>query len=613
MSENLDEYLSTARELQETVSEFRMVSKLIDKAQTQLSVETLSQLQPYMSTLLQKLGELQARKIRLEQKIQKIKPRFIKIIDNAKEYIKQLKGLFNTAASGEMSLGDLWSIIQGSKSRVPRLLENLKKSLQKIEALEQRYQDELRDYLHSIASDAKNLIRILEIITKVAAIDPTAVIKYKRLLGQIARLEPGGESVLVTDIYMNIDGQIYLEVSVEEEINQNTLEALYKDIGFDFMATDISDFRAKFIRRMRSRINRSDLTPSAIKQFLSIEGLINYLSSDTLNKLQPKYRILGYVRVDKIAERGGELIIERGALEERFRGLIRCPSIKMLPEHVIGNIVRMGDYNYQILAQTFMPRFGRVLICIRQDKNGEPTPHIKLIERIFLYLAKRKDLSQDALNHISKAIKLIKTRRNLDEIYWRLRIMIARSGISSDITESTALRPINVFLFCLKNSIPLLLSEIYTYYLYVIETDNINVRGYDIKPRFTTDPHPFFSTFDPTSFKLLMGLECGEYLGVLYEKNRIILLCSQEPNKELIDKIKSEYKLPPEFPTSIVKLLKGLILLNKIKSLSEYYGVLDMLRISRIIYTEIVKEFDENDELVVAHTFLMNLTTELIK
>ncbi len=613
MSENLDEYLSAARELQETNNELYYVSKLIDRAQTKLNIDSLSQLRPYMSILLQKLGELQARKLKLEQKLQKIKPQFVKMIDNAKEYVTQLKKFFLSTAKGQLSLGDLWNIIQNSRNIVSKLLENLRKSIEKIRDLEQKYRDELKAYLRTIASDAEELIKILEIITKVSTIDPTTIIRYKKMLGSSVRLEPGGEQVLVTDVYMDMNGRIFLEISMEEEIDKSTLEALYKDIGFDFMATDISDFRAKFIRRMYSRINKRELKPSIIKHFLSVEGYINYLSSETLSKLQPRYKVLGYVNVNEVTEQGGELIVEKRNLKESSTGLIRCPSIKLLPETVLGNIIKIGDYHYQILAQTFLPNYGRVLICIRQDKNGEPLPHIKLVERIFLYLARRKNLAQEDLNHISKAVRLIRSGGNFEEIYWRLKIMIAKSGISPEITESTALRPMNVFRFCLKNSIPSLLSEIYAYYLYVVETDNVDVHGYDLKPKFQRLPHPFFSVFNPTTLKLLLGLECPEFLGVLYERNKVIILCGSSMDQDTLETIKKEYKLPSEFTYSITKLLKGLILLGKIKSLSEYYGLLDTLQINRIIYPEIVKEFDENDELVIAHTFLMKLIAELMR
>lgn len=612
MSEDFDQYLLLAKEFHEIDSELQYVTKLVDEAQKRLDAETLSRLRQYIAILLQKMGELYSKKSAIEQRLNKNKPKILRKIDNAKEFIDRIKSSLLAISTGQLNLRTLWSMIRNARDTIIKLSNDLKESLEVIRNLQSKYQDELARHLRELASSAEKSLKVLNSLLNVLAIDPASMLRFKKMVGQNVRLEPGGEYAIITDVYTSIEGQVFLEVSLEEEIDGAALDSLYKDLGFDFMATDISDFRAKFTRRMQTRIGKQELKPSSIKHFLSVEGYLSYLSPETLSKLQPKYRPLGYTNPENLREQGGVLVAEKALLKEPPKDLVRCPSIKVLPEAIIGTTINIEDKYFRAVAQTFLPGLGRVIICIQQDKNGEPIPHTKLLENIFLYLSRHKDLSQDERNQISQALKILRSGKHLEEAYWRLRIMIARSGISSEITESSALRPINVFLYCLQKGVPLLLSEVYAYYLYVIETDNIEVSGRNFRYRSHKEPYAFSDVFDPKKLKHLLGLEFHEFLGVLVEKERVTLLCCPKIEREFWERIRAEYNLPSELTESVSKFLKALIFLKKFRSISDYYGMLDRFNVSRLIYSELVKEFD-NDEFIIAHTHILRLVEELIK
>ncbi|MCR8453567.1 MAG: hypothetical protein NDP13_01050 [Crenarchaeota archaeon] len=611
MSEDFDSYLLLAKNLQEINDELQYVTKLVEEAQRKLSAESLSKLRHYMAILLQKMGELYAKKSATEHRLSESKPEAIKSIDAVEEYVSRIRSYLSAISTGQLNLKVLWNTIKSNRDTIIKLSDDLRRSLETIKNLQSKYQDERSSHLQKLLVKAEKLLKVLNILSNISAVDPTIVLRFKRMIGQNVRLEPDGELALVTDLYISAEGQVFLEVASEEEIDSTVLDALYKDLGFDFMATDVSDFRAKFVRRMQARIGKQELKPSTIRHFLGVEGYLNYLSSDTLSKLQPRYKPLGYVSAENLREQRGVLLVERTLLKEPSKNFTRCPSIKMLPESVIGSLIEVGNNYLQVLTQTFLPGIGRVLICMRQDKNGEPMPDIKFVENIFLYLSRHKDLSQEERNQIAQALKIIRSGKSVEEAYWRLRIMIARSGISSEITEGSALRPSNVFLYCLQKGIPFLLSEIYAHYLCVVETDNLEVSGRNLRYKIYKEPYAFLEVFDLTKLKRSLGFECHEFLGVLVEKERLIILCAPKLERELWEKVRTEYNLPSDFVGSAAKLIKALMFIKKLKTASDYYGILDRLNVHRLVYSELAKEFD--DEFIVAHAYILGLVEELIR
>ena len=610
MSENeISNYLRIAKELMEVEYELSMTSKLLEKTQTELDYNTLKQLQSYMAVIVKKLGELQGKKVELQRKLSATEPPFIRFIDTVHSHINRLRELLSMVYHGKINLKDFWDSISVLKERIPKMLEGLDKSREIILKLMSSASPEVRKFLETKLRDVEQINDYLRRLSQVVSIDPSKILRYKRHLGKTVMIEPHNDEYIISEVYVDARGSIYLELSAEEDIDAETLEALYKDIGFDFMASDVRDFQEKLLRRMHSRLGRRSLRPSLIKSFLREEGLLNSLNRETLNRLSPRFTRIGYVSVDKIVSTPGGFKTDERNIIRNSKGLIKCPSVNMLPEGIIGKIIRLEDKYYLIVSQTFLPSLGRVLICLQQDANGEPLPHISLIDKIFRFLARKKTLDPEVKKYVSRSIDLIRTGRNLDEVYWTMKILIVRAGLrtSKRITESTALRPSNVFSYCLQNSIPLLFPEIVSHYVYVIKTDLIELESGEPKIKMPISPKPFFEAFNIKLLNILVGQICYENLGILSEKNKIILVCAPPLNQDIIRRKSEEYGIPLDFAQTASKLIRSLIYLGKIRSITEYRAILDELNVQLIIYNELVKGFEENDELVAAHAFFLEL------
>jgi len=607
--ENIVEYLRAAKELMEVEYEISMVSKLIEKTQAELDYERLKQLQPYMSVVVRKLGELQGKKVELEKKLAKTEPPVIRFVETVQKHIDRLRELLSMMYHGKISLRDFWDNISVLKERIPRMLEGLEKSRNIILKLQSTAPAEAKKFLETKLNEINRMTKYLQRLSQVVSIDPSRILKYKRMLGKTILIEPTNEECILTEVYIDNKGNIYLEISLEKEISSDALEALYREIGFDFMASDLRDFQEKMLRRMESRLGRRSLRPSLIRNFLREEGLFNALSRETIDKLTPIFDVYGFVPIDKLtATPSGYRVHEKDIIRDS-KELIKCPSVNMLPSGIVGKILRLENKYYLIVAQTFLPRVGRVLICLQQDVNGEPHPDISLLRKIFGLMARKKTLDPEVKAYTDKALKLIQSGKNIDEVYWILKILIVRAGLKTakKITESTALRPAYVFSYCLQNSIPLLFQEIVSHYVYVIETDLIEFTGREPKIKMPISPKPFFKVFDTKLLNVLIGQTCYEPLGITSEENKIILVCAPPLSRDIIKKKSEEYGIPLDFAQTASKLIRSLIYFGKIKSLTEYRALLDELNVQYIIYNELVRGFEENDELIVAHSFFLEL------
>ena len=607
--EDIVTYLRTAKELMEVEYEISMVSKLIEKTQTELDYDRLRQLQPYMSVVVRKLGELQGKKVELEKRLAETEPPVIRFIDSVRKHIDRLKELLNSMYHGKINLKDFWDNMTILKERIPKMLEGLEKSRNIISKLQSTAPDEAKRFLENKLKEIDKMEKYLQRLSQVVSIDPSRILRYKKMLGKTVTIDPTNEECILSEVYIDNRGNIYLEISIEQEIQSDALEALYKEIGFDFMASDIRDFQEKMLRRMESRLGRRSLKPSLIRSFLREEGLLSALSRETIEKLSPIFKVYGFAPADKlITTTGGYRIREKDIIRDK-KELIKCPSVNMLPSGIVGKILRLENKYYLVVAQTFLPRVGRVLICLQQDANGEPHPDILLLRKIFGLMARKKTLDPEVKAYTDKALKLIQSGKNIEEVYWILRILIVRAGlkVAKRITESTALRPAYVFSYCLQNGIPLLFQEIVSHYVYVIETDLIEFAGKEPKIKMPVSPKPFFRVFDPKLLNILIGQTCYEPLGITSEQNKIILVCAPPLTQEIIKRKSEEYGLPLDFAQTASKLIRSLIFFGKIRSLTEYRTLLDELNVQYIIYNELVRSFEENDELIVAHNFFLQL------
>ena len=598
-----------AKELMDVNYEISMVSKLLDKSQSELDYNRLKSLQPYLSVIVKKLGELHGKKVQLERQISKLKPPFIKFIDSVNEHINQIKDLLKMVYHGKLNLNDFWNKISALRENIPKMLEGLKKSRDIIDKIKQNAPEEVQRFLETKIQTINSLSEYLDRLSRLVSLDPSKILKYKKNVGKTIIIEPIGETCIISEVYIDASGHIFLEVAKEEEIDSGTLEALYQEIGFDFAATDILDFKDKLLRRMQSRLKIRSLQPSIIKSFLREEGLLSYLSRETMDKLKPKYAVVGYSPINKIASTPMGFKVNESDLIKKRSTLIRCPSVKLLPEGVVGKILKLENRYYLIATQTFIPMLGRVLVCLQQDVNGEPLPNITLLEKIFAFLIKKEAVDPDVKKYATKALKFIKGGKNIDDAYWTLRILIMRAGLktSRKITESTALRPSHVFSYCLQNSIPLLFQEIVANYIYLIETDYIEIEGKEPKAKIYITPKPFFEAFNVKLLNMLIGNICHEPLGILSENDKLILVCAPPISQDIIKKKSEEYGMPLDFAQTASKLIRTLIYFGKIKSLTEYRALLDEINVQMIIYNELVKGFEENDELIAAHSLFLKL------
>ena len=603
------EYLHTAKELMEVDYELSMASKLLEKTQTELDYNRLRQLQPYLSVIVKKLGELQGRKVDLQNKLTKIEPPFIRFINSVQEHISKLHELLSMVYHGKINLKDFWDNISTIKERIPKMLEGLNKSREIILRLQTTTPDEVKRFLNSKLNTIDKLSKYLDRLSQVVSIDPSKILRYKKTVGKIVIVEPQNEQCVISEVYIDTKGEIYLELSIEQEISGDALESLYKEIGLDFTATDVRDFQEKLLRRMHSRMGFHSLKPSAIKGFLREEGLLHSLSRETAEKLTPNFQTYGYAPISKLTSSPSGYRISDSDVVRDAKGLIKCPSVNMLPPRIIGKILHLENKYFLVVSQTFLPRVGRVLVCLQQDSNGEPHPDASLIDKIFRLLARKKTIDPEVKRYISKAIKLLERGKNVDEAYWILRILIVRAGLktSKRITESSALRPAYVFSYCLQNGIPLLFQEIVSHYVYVIETDLVEFEGKEPKIKMPIKPKPFFEVFDIKLLNILVGQVCHENLGIIGEENKIILICAPPINQEIIRRKSEEYGLTLDFAQTASKLIRTLIYFEKVRSLTEYRTLLDELNVQYIIYNELVKGFEENDELIAAHTFFLEL------
>jgi|GEM_PF-5539389 len=591
--QDIVEYKKRVNKFQRLENEMRYLDKLLELARRNLSLRELDELIDYIAKIRKRIDELGGICEKIREELTAIEPEYIKKLSKAREIIIPLKNeLANLLRSGAL-LEKVINKIVSTYDELSEIIKDLRKSLEKMEALEEQAP---KEYLEVIENERMRIKEVLKdaVFFSVLAKPPIRKIKDAwNLLGYSVSLKGGSNeksSMIVSGVYISRDlSTILLEISKERSISPDLFEELYKHIGIEFGAKDPEDLKQKLLSEMG--ISEEQLLASHIREFLKER---KFLSKELEVLLKPQYTRIEFVQYDPksfIIEEDQRNIRISEDLIIREVDAFKAPSLRVFDSsEIIGARLAIDNYNYIIYTQELLPERGFCLIMLKRNEKGEPEPALSFV----------KSLLEIVQKHGRKALPFIK-RIDKSDLLWSLRLLVMRGLKELNLTETIALRPSYLFSFCLKYRIPVLYEEILENYFHALPTEFIELVNGKLKLKLPIDPEPLSRVISKKNMLSYAGKEFIDLIGVSAIRGDVILHLVKRLSEEELTRICAEYDLDEKIVRiagyNPKRVLRILIYKGRIKSLQEYRSVKEKLGIKSVKLSEILGDINEEDFL----------------
>ncbi|MHA1616530.1 MAG: hypothetical protein ACTSX9_04400 [Candidatus Njordarchaeales archaeon] len=603
--QNIIEYKKKKRILSELELEFKYLDTLLKEARKVLSLKELDELIDFIAKIRKKLDYLEDTYEKLKEEVKKIEPEHVKKILEAQQLLLLLKESLTNFFNKNKSLKDVLGVLTVSSEKLLKLAKELKNVLKEFnQLLEQATQDQ-----RAILEDEKRtIVNVLGEITFfiLLANPPVKIIEnawnllgYKAIIG----VSEDAQGIIVSGVYITKNlKNILLEILREKIATPDIFNKLFPLIGIEFSAKNAEDLKQKILEELN--VDEEKLLITTLRDFLKEKNL---LSRKVSTILKPEYERVGfliYKPTETTIDHEKRVIAASEKLLKKYENVFKAPALKIFNEkEILGAQLTLDEHEYIVQAQTLIPTIGFCLVLLKRDINKEPEPSIQFVRHLLNVISKYRQ------NVLLKLGKIDKT----DPI-WGLRLIIMRGLKELDITERTALRPSNLFSFCLKYKLPILYEEILENYLHVIPTEYIDFSNSSLKLKVPIEPIPISRAISKQEVLEIVGRDFIDVLGVTLAKGKTVVHLAKKLDEEHIRKIAETYNINPKILKRLEdnpkKILKLLLYQGKIGSLNKYREVEDELGIVTIDLKQLLTKIYKNVEEYVRAYFLQRVQWE---
>ena len=611
LREKIITFLELKDELESLDKRIEYIQTLLYEARKKLSVKEIEEINRYIMKLNEKLDELEAYRREIISRINEISPDYYKFIKLANKIVEYFTKQRDSVLNNEISLADFRKKNANVSEKIEHIISTLRQEkdyLEKllVEDLPLQLKDRIRDEIESIDENLK----LLEKIEKILSPEITLLKKAYKLLG--LKIQFQGDSELlgtITDVYIRRDDfEIILEISRENELSSSDMEKLLKDLAVELGTQSLDDFTT-LMRTAAQEIGEEPLIiPTTVRKVLRKRNIP--ISKNIEKILTPKYTRIGFLELrtllKEIQTSKDRIFIDYKALQ-KIENTIKAPSIIKISQDLLLKHLRIMGNTYTIYSEVIVPNLGRVLILLQRDDKNEPMPDPAFLRR-FLNIIKRirKDLFETL--GITPDIEKLSD----EDICWITRLLIVKglSGLKN-VTESNALRPNLLFTFCLRYGIPMFYEEILQSYFSIVESYNISFKDARLGLRVERKPYPLSKYFNRKILAPFLPDNCVDLLGTTVRRDGVSIHCLEYLDENTMNSLIEEYKIPSKLTLTIEdnpkKLLRAIILSQKIKSLDEYLALKKKLRVMIINYHQIEDKIGRSSEDLLQRTLLENL------
>ena len=597
---SLLEYLSIKMQHEKLQNRINRLDTLVNMAQKKLSLSELDRISQDILTLTREMSNLELKRMELLKTMNEKSPEYVFLMNESKKIVKMIEQKLYSVAAQEITLIEFNNWFASIHGKLLGIINKLRREERKLANMieNKKVPIEYMDPLEREISLIKKLIDELETFSKMVSPNLKDVKKGWDYVGlPVVDTSTYRTLGMISDVVISIPNMdVLLEVSKEKEISSSVLDALFKLYKDEFGASDIESFYNKLLMTIKSNTDFSgnNLTPTIITRFFSLRGI--YLDKNLKRILKPEYSKVGYLPLTKISKETAEQKITAKKEDIIVNNLttVPAPSIHKIPENFIGSEIAIGNYTYKVYCQTWAPTLGTISLLLRLDENREPLPDLHLIRKVLKIAIKVK--KQDKGKY--RQLLIAKKSKSPDDIYWAMRLAIV-TGLRDyrDIAENQALRPSNIFTYCLKNKIPVVYPEIIESYFTVIKTSRFRFSESTLSLKQPIQIFPLRTIFNREFISSLTRKIFNDVLGIIIRKAGGIYI-QGTPAFDFKELINSDLKIPSAVikfaKKSIKKLVKGLIFTGIIKSPADYRYVLNKLSVQEISYNEVIKGFNED-------------------
>jgi len=600
-------FLRLKGQLEEIDAEIDYINTLLYEARKELNVKQLEEISEYINVLTDRLDQLQKEKNKIINQLEEISPRYYRIINLTSKIVSYFVNNRERVLNSELPIEEFRKKMEELHPKINEIISILASEKNQLNQLINNYINHpLANVLRREIEKIKENLTIALRIKKTLDPDINAIKNSVNYLGLLIKSQDNNEVGLITDVVLRReDFSPFLEVSKEKEVESSILEELFNEVSIELGINNLEEFIYSINRNLG--IN-TPITPSLLIRYIRKNNLS--IKSSLVKKLIPRYEKLGYIPVKKLIntqnmDKAGILNVKSDDLDTKLN-TFRAPSLIRLSSDLIFKTINILGYKYTLFRQIVLPKLGYSIVLLLRDEKNEPLPNSLFLKR-FLEIIKRirVKLFQDL------GISFNTNKISPEDITWISRLLIVKAlSKEKNITESNALRPNNLFSFCLKFGIPIFYEEILQSYFNVIETSNISFGNGGLRLRVEKLPYPISRYMNLRHLAPYLPHNCMDLLGVTIKRDSMKLHCFTYLEDETIQSLISNFKIPSKLAMTIEndpkRLLRAIILSGRIKTIEEYSKVKRKLNVITIDYREIEDKIGKTSKDILQRTLLEN-------
>lgn len=600
-------FLKLKKQLEEIDAEIDYINTLLHEARKELNVMQLEEISKYMNVLTNRLDQLQNQRNSIMNQLDKISPKYYKIINLTSKIVSYFITNRDRVLNSELSIEEFRDKMRDLYPKINEVISILTSEMNQLNELIDNYANHpFANVLRKEIDKIKENLAITIRIKKTLDLDVNAIKKLAKYLGLWVKNQDTNETGLITNMVLRKEDFIpFLEISKEEEVESSILEELFNEISIELGVNNLEELIYNINKDLGVNI---PITPSLLIRYIRKNNLS--ISVSLIRKLVPKYKKLGYVSINRLvsAQDVNKMAILNIRSDDLNRDLnaFRAPSLIMLSSDLLFRSINILGYKYTLFRQAILPKLGYSVILLLRNEKNDPLPNYLFLKR-FLEIIKRVRLKlfQD-LGIMFDANKI-----SPEDITWISRLVIVKAlSREKNITESNALRPNNLFSFCLKFGIPIFYEEILQSYFNIMETSNFSFGGGRLKLKVEKLPYPISKYINLRYLAPYLPHNCMDLLGVTIKRDSMKLHCFTYLEDETIQSLISDFKIPSKLAITIEndpkRLLRAIILSRRIRTIEEYSKVKKKLNIMTIDYEDIEKKIGKSSRDILQRTLLEN-------
>ena len=404
--------------------------------------------------------------------------------------------------------------------------------------------------------------------------------------------------------------RLYLQIAREKVLSERELQDIYSNLYKKLVISESYDeFKNRLINEIKTLLDGTDTdiySPSFLRKYFVIRNM--QIDDDVKLILSSEIKTVGYLPIEEVVEADSinkviHLKDEKSIV--KLAKVVPALSYEEKRESYVGRQVLLDDeFKYAVFRVAWLPNYGMSAILLRRDDLKNPVPDSDFVKKILMFLETKKESGRNEKSNNSS---------NREDLHWKLRVLVMRTLRDiKDLTENKALQPKFLFEFILRKRVPILYPELYQTYFSVLPLPYINKKDDTLLTRVPIKPKYLRKVFTEDEVKLLIGEECGEFLGTIVKKNEgVFFVCCSGLSQKIVERVKKEFGVKENLlklaKGNVKKFIRSLIIAGYISNRDDYNKLMNILNIKEISYEDLIDPMIKDLKLLTQFHFLKNL------